>query len=69
MTLQKLLGHSTLAMTLRYAHLAPDHLAGEVARMSFAAPMAGLVDMGEARRKRAADGTPTMVTAEVGAVG
>ncbi|WAF85197.1 tyrosine-type recombinase/integrase [Metapseudomonas otitidis] len=25
-TLQKILGHSTVAMTMRYAHLAPDHL-------------------------------------------
>ena len=24
--LQKILGHSSLAMTMRYAHLAPDHL-------------------------------------------
>ncbi|PCD01075.1 tyrosine-type recombinase/integrase [Halopseudomonas pelagia] len=26
LTLQKILGHSSLAMTMRYAHLAPDHL-------------------------------------------
>lgn len=26
LTLQKILGHSTLIMTMRYAHLAPDHL-------------------------------------------
>ena len=26
LTLQKLLGHTTLAMTMRYTHLAPEHL-------------------------------------------
>ncbi|WP_425353133.1 tyrosine-type recombinase/integrase [Abyssogena phaseoliformis symbiont] len=26
LTLQKILGHSSLTMTTRYAHLSPDHL-------------------------------------------
>lgn len=26
LTLQKILGHSSLTVTMRYAHLAPDHL-------------------------------------------
>jgi integrase len=26
LTLQKILGHTSLAMTMRYAHLSPDHL-------------------------------------------
>lgn len=30
LTLQKILGHSSLAMTMRYAHLAPDHLADAI---------------------------------------
>jgi integrase len=30
--LQRLLGHATLAMTMRYTHLAPEHLRSEIAR-------------------------------------
>lgn len=26
LTLQKILGHTSLTMTMRYAHLSPDHL-------------------------------------------
>jgi len=33
LTLQKILGHSSLAMTMRYSHLAPEHLA-EAVRLS-----------------------------------
>ena len=29
-TIRKLLGHKTLAMTLRYAHLAPSHMVSAV---------------------------------------
>jgi hypothetical protein len=28
--LKEILGHATLAMTMRYAHLAPEHLRSEV---------------------------------------
>ena len=30
--LQKILGHATLAMTMRYAHLSPEHLRSEIAK-------------------------------------
>ena len=44
-------------MTQRYAHLAPDFLTAEVARMTFPAPAtAGVSDLAEERRKRAAEG-------------
>jgi hypothetical protein len=31
--LQELLGHASLAMTMRYAHLAPEHLCTAVSRL------------------------------------
>lgn len=43
LTLQKILGHSSLAMTMRYAHLAPEHLA-EAVRLS---PLAGTSAMSQ----------------------
>lgn len=42
LTLQKILGHSSLAMTMRYSHLAPEHLA-EAVRLS---PLAGVTHSG-----------------------
>jgi site-specific recombinase XerD len=34
-TLQKLLGHATIEMTLVYSHLAPDFVAGELERLKY----------------------------------
>jgi integrase len=30
--LQKILGHASLAMTMQYAHMSPEHLRGEMAK-------------------------------------
>lgn len=35
-SLQKLLGHSSVAVTMKYAHLAPDFMRDEIARLRFA---------------------------------
>jgi len=45
LTLQKILGHSSLAMTMRYAHLAPEHLA-EAVKLS---PLSGVTLSGHSR--------------------
>jgi hypothetical protein len=34
-TLQKILGHSTLAMTERYSHMSPQHLQGATEMLDF----------------------------------
>jgi len=34
-SLQKILGHSTINMTLRYAHLAPDFMTKDIERLDF----------------------------------
>jgi integrase len=34
-TVQALLGHSTIQMTMRYAHLAPGHLKGAIEKLNF----------------------------------
>jgi len=54
LTLQKLLGHASVTMTMIYAHLAPDFMANEVARLSFPRGLAGVVDFAEEQRKRVA---------------
>ena len=35
LALQKILGHTKFEMTAIYSHLAPDYMAGEMARLSF----------------------------------
>jgi integrase len=53
--LQRLLGHASAEMTQIYAHLSPDHLAGELGRLDFSRPLpAGIASLDEARTRRAA---------------
>jgi integrase len=42
-TVAELMGHKTLAMTMRYAHLAPDHQRGAVERLESTAPKTATV--------------------------
>jgi integrase len=60
LTLQKLLGHAALDMTLIYAHLAPDFMASEVAKMSFEQKKGGVASLDEERSKREQLGTPVV---------
>src|SRR5262245_14299704 len=43
LTLQKLLGHADLKMTMKYAHLGRDFIAAEVARMTFGPTPAAVI--------------------------
>jgi site-specific recombinase XerD len=36
LTLERILGHSTLAMTMRYVHLSPDFMKDKMRKVSFA---------------------------------
>jgi integrase len=58
LTLQKLLGHASIEQTMIYAHLAPDFMAAEVARMSFPTAPADVASLDEKRREKAQLGTP-----------
>ena len=41
-TVQKLMGHKTIAMTLRYAHLSPDHIRATVSVFDGKKPIASI---------------------------
>jgi len=49
LTLQKLLGHSSVAVTMKYAHLAPDFMRDEIARLRFERPAAVVTNLAERR--------------------
>jgi site-specific recombinase XerD len=48
LSVSRLLGHGDVKVTLIYAHLSPDHLAGEIARLHYDAPLAGVTPINAA---------------------
>jgi hypothetical protein len=51
LALQRILGHQSLAMTMRYAHLAPEHLE-EAVRLNPLAALSGKKLEGTAQKSR-----------------
>ncbi len=51
LTLQRLLGHSSVRVTEKYSHLAPDFMAAEGARVSFEPKQAGIIAIADGRRQ------------------
>jgi site-specific recombinase XerD len=43
LSLQKLLGHSSVVVTMKYAHLASDFMRDEIARLCFERPVTGAI--------------------------
>jgi integrase len=49
LTLQKLLGHSSVAVTMKYAHLAPDFMRDEIGRLRFERRAEGVAEISALR--------------------
>ena len=45
LALQKILGHSSVKVTEKYAHLSPDFMAQESGRVSFESTLAGVIPL------------------------
>lgn len=55
--IQELLGHATIEMTMRYAHLSP-HVGRDAVRLLDVAPGAPMASGGTSRNETGADGSP-----------
>jgi len=57
LTLQKLLGHSSVAVTMKYAHLAPNFMRDEIARLRFERPTTTVIGLAVCRADLAESST------------